>query len=331
MATIFKRGERWYAQVSVKGVRKAKSHRTKSQAQAWAIETELLLSSGGLPVAPEKTVLNLFSEYVARKSVHKRGGRWEAIRLNKIGQSFLGSMRAGDVGPEHIARWRDDRLGEVSASSVAREMQILAHVFRVAQNEWRWISKSPCEGVYKPRVAPPRDRRISAAEIEAICLCAGYQREARPLTQTARVAAAFLFAIETAMRAGEIVGLTRDRLFLDRSFARLVETKNGYTRDVALSPEALRILHQVLDVVPEGPVFGLKSAQLDVLFRRVRDAAGIEGLHFHDTRHEAITRLAKRLPVLALARMVGHRRLDQLGAYYNETAEEIAATLAGDE
>ena len=50
-------------------------------------------------------------------------------------------------------------------------------------------------------------------------------------------------------------------------------------------------------------------------------------MHFHDTRHEAITRLAKRLDVLELARVVGHRDPRSLTIYYNETAEQLAKKL----
>lgn len=50
-------------------------------------------------------------------------------------------------------------------------------------------------------------------------------------------------------------------------------------------------------------------------------------LTFHDTRHEAITRLAKKLHVLDLARMVGHSDIRQLHTYYNETAADIAARI----
>jgi integrase len=49
--------------------------------------------------------------------------------------------------------------------------------------------------------------------------------------------------------------------------------------------------------------------------------------HFHDTRHEGITRLAAVLVVLELARAVGHRDLRMLQAYYNESAEDIAKQL----
>ena len=54
---------------------------------------------------------------------------------------------------------------------------------------------------------------------------------------------------------------------------------------------------------------------------------GIVDLHFHDTRHQAITDLAKKLTVLELARMVGHSDLRSLMIYYNETAESLAEKL----
>jgi integrase len=69
------------------------------------------------------------------------------------------------------------------------------------------------------------------------------------------------------------------------------------------------------------------SASADALFRKIRARAGIDGLHFHDTRHEAITRLAKKLDVLPLARMTGHKNIQELMTYYNATASEIAERL----
>lgn len=53
----------------------------------------------------------------------------------------------------------------------------------------------------------------------------------------------------------------------------------------------------------------------------------IDDLHFHDTRHEGITRLSRRLPILALARAVGHRDLRMLQIYYNESGEDLAKML----
>ena len=63
------------------------------------------------------------------------------------------------------------------------------------------------------------------------------------------------------------------------------------------------------------------------MFRKVRDDVAIVGLTFHDTRHEAITRLARKVDVLDLARITGHKDPRSLMVYYNATASEMALRL----
>jgi integrase len=215
----------------------------------------------------------------------------------------------------------------VSAASVRREWNLLHHAFNIAVNEWKWLTENPMKGVRRPAPPQPRDRRISQDEIDRLLFALGYEHEQTLATLTARVGAAMLFAIETAMRAGEITGLTWERVNLEKRFVRLPKTKNGTARDVALSTEAVRILHKLGANQSDESVFGLESPQIDALFRKAKGRALIHDLHFHDTRHEAITRLSKKLDVLDLARMVGIRDLRILMVYYNATATEIAARL----
>ena len=220
-----------------------------------------------------------------------------------------------------MARWRDDRLREVLAASVKREMHLLSAALNVACREWGWIDANPLSMVRKPPSSAPRDRRISPEEIEAIVSVCGTD-----LSKIAgRIGLAFLFAIETAMRAGEIIGLEWSDIDLEKRVAHLAMTKNGTARQVPLSRRAMDLLEMLPKT--ERRCFDLTSRQRDVGFRRVREKAGLENLHFHDTRHEAITRLASRLDVLSLARVVGHRDIRMLQVYYNETEEELAARL----
>jgi integrase len=156
--------------------------------------------------------------------------------------------------------------------------------------------------------------------MDRIGFCAGADLK----NATARAFHAFLFSCETAMRAGEVIGLTWDRIDLERRVAHLAHTKNGRPRDVPLSLEAVRLLEALPDL---DPVFGLSSRQLDILFRKSRDKAGVADLTYHDSRHYAITRLSRKLDVLDLARMVGHTDLRMLMTYYNESAESIARRL----
>jgi integrase len=142
-----------------------------------------------------------------------------------------------------------------------------------------------------------------------------------------QVAVAFLLAIETAMRAGELMSLAPDQVHLSKRYVHLDKTKNGDSRDVPLSKEAVRLFG--LLVPYQGRMFQLTSASLDALFRKARDAAGLDDLHFHDTRREATTRLSKRLEVMELAAMTGHRDLKTLLKVYYAPEPGVAARKLG--
>lgn len=319
MASIRKLKSGYRAEVARQGVRRSKVFSTRQEAKDWAAREEYLILNGE-KVAADSSFGELLDRYAREVSNAKRGGRWEIIRIEKLRRDKIANVRLGDLQARNFADWRDRRSREVAPASVIREMQLMSSALNVARKEWGLISSNPLTDVRKPRKPPARDRLPSDVEIERLAHAAGGDLS----TATARAFHAFLFALETAMRAGEIAGLSWDRIDVERRVARLVHTKNGHPREVPLSPEAIRLL----EALPFAePVFGLTSRQLDVLWRKVRDRAQVEGLTFHDSRHAAITRLSRKLDILALARMVGHKDLRQLNTYYNETAEELAKRL----
>lgn len=146
-------------------------------------------------------------------------------------------------------------------------------------------------------------------------------------TKQERVAAAFLFAIETAMRAGEICMLRWGDIDDGRKLAhvRAVDAgakKTGNSRVVPLSVEAIRIVEQLRGIDSEF-VFALSVASLDANFRKAKRKAIIGDLHFHDSRAEALTRLSKRYDVMKLAQISGHKDIRILHeVYYRETVED---------
>lgn len=326
MASLSKRGQKWRAEVWVHGRRKAASFRTKAEAAAWALEQEALLAKGTGLAPPGTTVRTLLEKYAREVSDRKRGRREESLRISRALRDELAEVPLERLTSADVAAWRDRRLAVVSAASVRREWTLLSHACTVAIRDWRWLRENPFREARRPPPPPSRDRVMTPDEIERIGFALGYDG-GEPRTVSQRVAVALLVAIETALRASELTGLTWDRVDLERRFLRLsTATKAGVGRDVPLSTEAVRLLK----LLPQNGdrVFGLQSRQLDSLFRKARDKAGIADLHFHDSRHTAITRLAQRLPILDLARMVGHRDLRMLQVYYNPTAEEIASRLS---
>lgn len=304
---------KWQAQVARRGIRRSASFRTKSEARDWGARQEYLIDQGEGAGSKAK-LSDIFDRYAREVSPSKRGARWEMIRLEKLARDRIGDRRLCDLGPEDFADWRDRRLREVQPSSVRREMVLMSAVMTRCRKEWRLIDVNPLADVQKPANARPRERRVTDDEIAQLEAVAH-----GPLSK--RVVLAFRFAVATAMRAGEICGLRRQDI--TGSVAHLPMTKNGEARDVPLSSEALAIL----DGLSGDPVFGLTPRQLDATFRRLRKLAKIEDLHFHDSRHEATTRLSRRVDVLALARITGHRNVGELLTYFNESAEDLAKRL----
>jgi integrase len=319
MASIERRGRAWRVRLMVDGMKESATFPTRQQAAAWALQREAELGGERLP---DHTLAAALRRYGREESPKHKGERWELARLGAMERDPVASVRLPALRTAHLAQWRDRRLQAVSGASVARELTLLRSVLELARREWGWLHVNPAKDVRKPATPPARRRRITADEVDRIALACGLDQD-RADTALNRTGLAFLFALETAMRAGEILGLTWPDV--RPKAVRLPMTKNGDARDVPLSPRA----RDILAVLPKDrpTCFDLDPATRDVLFRRARDAAGIPDLHFHDSRAEAIWRLSKRLDVMELSRMTGHRDLRSLMLYYATTADELADRL----
>jgi len=332
MATYRKRSGGWRAEVYKKGVRESQTFPTKAHAVAWATqrEAEILDGVNKRPL-PSFTFKQTLEKYRDEVSPTKAGHRWETGRINRfiIDMDFVAEPMA-EIEADQIAIWRDTRLKQVQTSTVRREMNLLASIFEIARVEWKWRKDNPVREIKRPANKPPRDRRISPEEEQALLEGLGYVEGLPPKNQMQEVAYAFLIALETAMRCGELLKLTLDKVYLQERYVRLLKTKNGDARSVALSKKAvelLSVLEKIARQQKRDNLFTVSSANADVLFRKARNKLEIDNLHFHDTRHEATTRLARKLDVLDLARMTGHRDPRSLMVYYNATASEVASRL----
>lgn len=340
MATYTKRNGMWRAQIRRKGLSFSETFKSKADAVAWATSKEHEINIGKLSVSSARTVADAMREYEKRVSPTKRSTRWEAIRFAAFIRDFpeLAEMRLSDVTADHMGRWRDARLkgneseqrDSVSAATVLREINLFSHVFTTARDEWKWITVSPFTGMRRPKDPHPRSRRISAAETKLLLDKLGYREDETPTTKSARIGAMFVFALETAMRVGEIGNLTWAAIDLKKRYAHLPITKTEVARDVPLSPRALEIIKQMTPLKKEfdGKVFGVDEDTRAVLFGKAKKAALLSDLHFHDTRREALTRLSKIFNVMELAKISGHRDLRILqDVYYAPHAADLADKL----
>lgn len=326
MASITKDGDRWKAQVCVSGIRKMKRHDTKAQAKSWAAQMEVDLGKMAEGVSSTHSFSDVFDRYANEVSETKKGAQWEIVRLKMFARFSIAEVKLVDLRREHFEHYIVERLATVKSSSVNRELNLMSHCLTQARR-WRLMSHNPMDDLKRPKDPAHRDRRISDREIETVLLALNYAEDAPVVQQQQKVAVAFLLAIESGMRAGEICSLVARHVSLVEQTAFLPDTKNGRPRSVPLSKEAVRLLRRVEPWCDDGSVFGLASGALSTLFKRGVGKTDIHDLTFHDSRHEAITRLARKLDVLDLARMVGHRDIKQLLTYYNKSAVELAAQL----
>lgn len=326
----------WRAHVSVKGERRTKVVRTLREAKAWGAATEAeMLRLRDTPEGDKHTLRDTLIRYRDEVTEKKQGSHHESLRIAAFLRDFpeIADLPLAEVTTPVLARWRDERLKVVSGSTVNRDINWLRNALSITRKEWHWMSHNPFEGFRFPHNAAGRERRVSPREVKLICRACGYVSGKAPVTKTQEVAHAFLVALRTAMRAGEVLSLGRANLDLAKRTATLshkMQYLTGRPRAVPLTRHAVRLL-SVLSA--RERCFTIDAASLEALFRKIRGRLTvlhpeIASLHFHDTRAEALTRLSRKVDVMTLARISGHKDVQMLmDHYYRESAADIAARL----
>ena len=304
---------RWRVEVYRNGLRRGSTQDTKARAESWGAMMEERLERGD----SGRTFADAAERYEREALPKKRGGDWERYRLRCLVPMLAGPL--ADLDPPKLSAWRDKRLKEVSAWSVLRETGILKSLFRVAREEWHWMTQDPFKGVRLPDEPAPRHQRWHWREIRRLLRWLRFQRMKPPTTKYQEVALAFAISLATALRASEVLQVgpatLRGRVLI------LTGTKTEARAEVPLTRRGARLCALVRS-------WTIDTGSLDAIFRKARASCGITDLRFHDARASALTWMSRRVDVLTLARISRHRDLRILQrVYYRETAEEIARRL----
>jgi integrase len=328
VGSIRKRNGRWQAQVRKLGFPQlSKSFDRKAAANRWIQLEEARLSKSfghSFEAGPQRSprLADILERYRDEISPKKRGHLVEQYRIDSLLRAPLAKLYVRDATPMVFSTYRDLRLSQVSPETVRKELQILSHMFTVAEREWGLaLAGNPIAQIKRPAPSEARTRRVLAGEYRRLETAARHPRAASYLWPLIN------FAIETAMRRGEILALGWDSVDRRKKIARLQTTKTGTPRDVPLSTCALVWLEQS-PVADSDKPFPVSGNAVRLGWTRLTKRAGIEDLHFHDLRHEAISRLfEKGLSVAEVALISGHRDVRQLFRYTHLRAEDIAKKL----
>ena len=183
------------------------------------------------------------------------------------------------------------------------------------------LSSNPVDKVKMPPSSPARNRRLEDGEFERL-------KEAAKQTKNPHIWPVIVFAIETGMRRGEILGLQWEHVDLDRRIAYLPLNKNGSSREVPLSTKAAQVLTAQRQRNDKPSLFPVSPNGFRLAWERLRSRAGLSDLRFHDLRHEAISRffeLSLNIPEVAV--ISGHNDPRMLFRYTHLRAEDLVSRL----
>jgi len=317
----------WQAIVRRQGIKPvSKAFNTRSDAERWARQVENEIDRAVyIDRRPSEriTIGELIDRYLSEVVRQKKSAHTLSRCLTFLRPHFSHYTLA-TLQPKDVAAYRDSRIASGKAgATVVKELNMLSRVIDVA-SEWGYYAPSnPVKAVRRPSVARGRERRLTTQEDTA--LLQRCEKSRAPM-----LGAIVRMALETGMRMGELLSLEWTAVDLSRCVARLHDSKNGEARDVPLSPRAIAVLKGLPRHIANSRVFWAwnRADSLENAWRRAVAKAGIKDLHFHDLRHEAVSRLFERgLNIVEVSAVSGHKTLQMLKRYTHLKAEELVRKL----
>jgi len=340
MATIVRtESGTWKALVRRSGWPTAsKCFRLKRDAEDWARRTEDEMVRGVfIQRAPSEkmSIADALDRYHREVVPTKKAStqRSEAGRIKMLKEKF-GQYSLAALTPDIVADYRDQRLAAGKSNNTVRlEIALLSHLYSIAIKEWRiGLVYNPSAIIRKPSAGPGRSHRLSI-ENQRILIDAVNKHSNPMLGFIVQV------AIETGMRQSEILNLRLNQVDLNRRIVSLNDTKNNSPRTVPLTKHATEVLKLALanpmrkdtDLVFFGEPGRDKKRgpyQFNKVWIQIKKDLGFADLHFHDLRHEAVSRLVEAgLSDQEVASISGHKSMQMLRRYTHLRAEDLVAKL----
>ncbi len=331
------KGTRYRAQVRRKGHPQQSEYFTRRKdAETWIRKIETEIDAGRFlfdRLAKKRSVSELIDRYIADFMPHKKSARDQQQQLDVwrelIGQEkLLGLTSATILDARRKLSERRNRQGkQVSNATVNRYLAVLSHALNVAENQYQWIPENPMRRVPMLKEAQGRDRVLSSQETKRLLeVCAELPDK--------RMEVIVLLALTSAMRRGEIMNLTWEKVFREEGIVTIEAPKNGYRRNATVLPEVMARLASLADDDDcKGLVFPNKTLTGPWDFKKtwqyVVQSAQLKDFRFHDLRHTAATLIAKSGgSVPQIATVLGHKSFKMASRYAHLTEDHTRELLS---
>lgn len=321
MASIIKRDSGWQVQIRKQGYQPiSKRFDKKSDADVWARIAESEMDRGvhiDRSEAEKTSLAQILTRYLKEVSIHKLGFKAEKSRINYLLNHPLSNRFLATLQSSSFAEYRDYRLTLVCGTTVNKELNLLSKVIDTARRDWSINMDNPVRLIRRPKNNRPRDRRLDDGELATLLNS----------SESTALSSIVLFALETAMRRGEIAKAKWHHLQLSQRVLLVPETKTGVPRTIPLSNSAMVIIKSI-HRVDDQSIFKLRPDSITQAFERACNRAKIEDLRFHDLRHEATSRLfEKGLNPMQVSAITGHKTFEMLKRYTHLKAQDLVKLL----
>lgn len=339
MASINRRGKYWRVQSRKLGFPYlSATFDTKAEAMAWALKKEAELDRQTPEEAYQRVEARHFrlADALLRYEIDvlpdkkPTRQRRELVIMADLKATF-GELVLSEINGQRLAlmvkHWEqpsDAHPKGLGAHSIRLYLALISHLYTIARSEWGMQELvNPVPLIRKPKLPRGRDRRlIGNGEERLLAVCEKTNPELADIVR---------FAIETAMRQAEIMGLTWDRIDFRSHTAFLQDMKNGESRVVPLSvvaEDCLKQQRERREGATKGKVWSYTTEGMRASYFKALKKAGIEGMTFHDLRHEATSRLCERgLPIMTVQAITGHKSTQMLKRYTHISPAALVAAV----
>lgn len=296
----------------------------KPAAAAWLKKRETELAEPGALEklqAPDPTLAKVIDQYLQESK--RDYGKTKRQVLRTIQASGLGSMKCSEIGSAQILEFAQSL--NTLPQTVGNYLAHLASVFAIARPAWGYpLDKTAIDdartvgrkmGVTSR--SKQRQRRPELDELDKLmehyAIMQRKRSDAIPMQDIIR------FAIFSTRRLDEITRIVWEDLDEARGEIIVRDMKHpgekiGNDVRVNVPPEAMAIIKK--QPTKTGRIFPFNGDSISASFTRSCPILGIEDLHFHDLRHEGISRLFEMGATIPQAATVsGHRSWASLKRY----------------
>jgi integrase len=307
--------------------REAQSFDRKQAANAWVVRREEeLRKPGGLERASKDPKLaDVIDKYLSESE--KEIGRTKVSVLRTIKNYDLAEMRCSQISSADIVSFA--KALPISPQSVQNYLSHLSAIYRIGRPAWgfpldRQVMKDAfvaAKDLGLTSKSRTRDRRPTLAELDRLMEHFGTVKVRRP--GSLPMQRIISFAIFSTRRQEEITRLQwkhYESASGDHPPRILIRDmkhpgdKAGNDVRCELTPEAAAIINAMPQ--RDERIFPYEGKAISGAFTRACEILDVEDLHFHDLRHEGISRLfemGRTIP--QVASVSGHRSWHSLQRY----------------